>query len=399
MGKLRLKIDIWRLVIELLIISIFFENVKIVSVMGTAFKPTHIVFLMAILAGIYQRYVPKRDMAAGVLFLLLPCLPLYRINDKMEWFKSYVIYAMLLFFLIFAFRRFVVEFKKNYKHYIKILVYVIAFTQVLGVIQFICMNFLNFFFLRDVFGTFEYQRNIFNMANGFYRSYSVYHEPSFFGLVTITSVTVLFTLGKQVFSPRQYNILIGLCILAVFVSLSASCLIIFLILLIMHQFVENRDVRVKIISIMALGIVLFVLALSTNLLSPVMRLFTEVNRVNSSGYERITTQWMYVVKTLQNYPLLGRGLGQEGNVDAVGTIGMYSSINNSLAGVVVNFGLGSIFIYGTLIINGIKRVMYKKKWILICMAVFGIYASTGAYVSVDTFNMVVILVTTGNMLE
>lgn len=398
MEKAKLKVDVWRLIIELLIISVFFENVKIVSVMGTAFKPTHIVLIIAIIAGICQRYVLKRDLAIGIFYLILPCLPLYRINDKIEWFKSYAIYVMIVLFLIFAFRRFLEKFKSNFKHYTKLLIYIIALTQILGVVQFICMNFFHYFFLRDVFGSFEYQRNIFNMSSGFYRAYSVYHEPSFFGLVTLTSIAIMFSVGKELFSQRQYSLFLILNVLAVFVSLSASCLIIFLILLVVHTFVMDETTVNKAISVVLLIAALLVLAFSTNLLAPVRRLFTEVNLENSSGYERTVTQWRYVQKTMEYFPFLGRGLGQEGNVDVIGKIGLYSAINNALAGIVVNLGLSSLFFYIPLLWRGVRDCSLLKKCLVPVITILGIYASTGAYISVDTFNMVILLCCVENVM-
>lgn len=395
MGVCRLKIRTWNIIICLLIISVFFENMKIISVMGTAFKPTHIVFLLAILTGIAGGYVKKSDMLIGLFSLLLPCFSLYRINNKMEWFKSYVIYVIIICFLIFSFRKFINAFKKNYCRYIKLLLGLIALTQVLGIIQFICMNFFGYFFLRNFFGTFEYQTNIFNMSNGFYRAYSVYHEPSFFGLVTLTAAAIIFCIGKAIYSRKTYIVLLVLDIAAVFVSLSASCLIIFLILVTIQQFIKGKSKLKNILSVFLLVIVLSFLALNTTILSPVMRLFTEINLENSSGYERTTTQIMYVQRTLQYYPILGRGLGQQGAVDAVGQIGLYSAINNALAGIIVNFGLTSLFFYIPLFRQAAIKAKNDKRWIPIIVTIIGIYASTGAYISVDTFNMVVLLCTTG----
>lgn len=395
MVKSKFSINVWKLVIIILIVSVLFENMKIVSVLGSSFKITHIVLIIAILAGLRQRIVRQRDFLIGVFLLILPCLPLYRINDKTEWFKSYVIYAMLILFLVFAYRRTILEFKKYYKGYVRLLLSIIAITQILGIIQFICMNYFNYFFLLDVFGSLAFQKNIFNMYNGFYRAFSIYHEPSFFGLVTLTGVTVLFLVGKKVCSLHVYRALLILSILAVLVSLSASCLVIFLVLIIFKQFIEKKPSKTKIVSISVLFCALTYLALYTSLLSPVMRLFTETNRVNSSGYERTTTQWMYVKKTMWNYPILGRGIGQQGNVDAVGIIGLYPAINNSLAGIVVNFGLSSLCIILPLVIGAIKKIKIDKIWILIVITIVGIYASTGAYISVDTFNMVILLCAVG----
>lgn len=393
------KLKKWHIVISLLIISILFENMKLFGIMGTSFKPTHIVFLLAIIIGMSDRYVRARDVLIGVMFLLLPCLPLYRISDEVEWLKSYVIYALLISFFVFAFRGFLNEIREHPNYYIKLFVRTVSVAQILGIIQFISMNWFNYFFLRDIFGRFEYQTNIFNMTKGFYRAYSVFHEPSFFGLVTICSITVLFLAGKRVFKNKEYMILLVLNIVSVFVSLSATCLISFLVLITIQQFVKDAPIAAKISSVLALGVVIITVSMSTTLMSPVMRLVTEVNRENSSGYERITTQIMYVKRTLQYYPLLGRGIGQEGDVDAVGTIGLYSATHNALAGIVVNFGLSALFIILPLLLQVIKKIRNNSIWAIVLACIVCIYASTGAYISVDTFNMVIIVISIGLAIE
>ncbi len=393
MSRNSFVIQPWPWIISLIIIGVLCENIKIFDVMGAPFKLDHIIFLLAIIVtGIH---IKLKRLFAGILLIVLPCLCLYRIGDKGEWLKSYIGYLFLVTFLIFVFPKFLREFKRNHTYYLRLLLKTIAFAQILGVIQFFCMNLFNVFFLQDVFGVFQFHKNVFDMTNGLYRTFSVYHEPSFFGLVTITSITTLFVAERTILTRREFAFFGILNLLSVFISLSASCMLIALTLLFFYQFIMRKNILIKVLFMLVVAGGIVGMAYFTQVLAPVQRIH-EIGIENSSGYERITSQWLYVKKTLQYYPLLGRGIGQEGNVDAVGIVGLYSAMHNSLAGVIVHFGLSALLFVLPLISLLAGKLKSNPLWGLITVAILGIYVSTGAYLSVDTFCMVILLVAVGN---
>ena len=104
-----------------------------------------------------------------------------------------------------------------------------------------------------------------------------------------------------------------------------------------------------------------------------------------------------MVSTFNYYPLFGRGLGQEGNVDAVGVIGLYEGVNNSIFGIFVNFG-SCAFIYMLFFVNFImNKIKNNRDYLLLIVALFGIYASTGAYLALDTFVVLIIVLFVGDL--
>ena len=86
-------------VIRAIIVSILFENMQIISIMGAGFKLLHLILILCILRQLITRPLKLKALTLGIIFLLIPVLPLYRINDIVEWFKSYVIYVILVLFL------------------------------------------------------------------------------------------------------------------------------------------------------------------------------------------------------------------------------------------------------------------------------------------------------------
>ena len=109
-----------RIMVQSFILCILLENVKIFDVMGASIKPIHVVMILSSLYCIVFEKMYIRDISIGMLFLALPLLPLYRINDLTEWLKSYVIYALMCVFLATAMRYFIAEIQVNYKKHLKL---------------------------------------------------------------------------------------------------------------------------------------------------------------------------------------------------------------------------------------------------------------------------------------
>ena len=268
-------------------------------------------------------------------------------------------------------------------------------TQILGIIQFALANGLHTFFLDNIFGRFQYSPNQYDMMFGFYRSYSLYIEPSFFGWVINLSITVLLFSNKTIISKKKRIRRLIISIMALLCTLSTTAFFFLLIILFVY-ILSLKKVRKYVFPIMIGALIaFFCLWEFTNILAPLKRL-TSINNVGSSGYERIVAPWNYVKAVMKTHPLFGRGLGQEGNVDSIGTIGKFGGVHNALFGIVVNFGLMSFIFFGIFIVNSYKKYLVNKKIVLLCFAIVAMYASTGSYLSLDTFFFLIVMLATIN---
>lgn len=390
------------LIIFFMIIAIAFENFTIIQIFNAPIKLTHIVFIIGIIGSIYLRAVKKSfsliQIMAISFFITIPIIPLYRIADTNEFLKTYVVYLIMLFFIVFAYTDLSKKFRLNYNLYIYLFLYIVVFIQILGVIQFISMNYFGYFFLEGIWGQYQFHTSIFGMQFGLYRAYSIFHEPSVFGWITTTSFAICEYLRKNLYlSTSKYLFLQLFNIIAVVVSLSASALIILLFVFGISILLEIKK-PAKFFSLITLSVVFtFILWKYTVLFNSLDRVGNEINTSNSSGYERLNTPWQYLVSTIQEYPIFGRGLGQEGNIDAVGIIGLYEGVNNSLFGIFVNFGLSALFFITILLFYFFKKSRNSRDYLLLVSALFGMYISTGAYLSLDTFVILIFVLFIGDL--
>ncbi len=386
-----------RIIVRCLILCIILENVKLFDIMGAAIKPIHIVIILASIYCIVCERMYLKDIAIGTLFLALPLLPIFRINDLTEWLKSYVIYALMCVFLATAMRYVIAEVQVNYKKHLKLLLVTIALTQILGVIQFVCMNFFDYFWLRNIWGEYQFHRNQFGMSYGFYRAYSLFYEPSVFAWVTFTSFALLLFFEKKTISPKARMAFLILDVVAMACSLSAAGFTIMLVIMFIFIFVRTPNLyrRLKGLFFVLLGIAAVIML--TDILKPLKRIFIELSIPGMSGYERVITPILYAKEALYNYPLFGRGLGQEGYVDAVGVIGRYATVHNSIFGIVMCFGFSSVFLFIPAITYAVKRIKENPYWILLAINIAGIYISNGGFCSLDTFLFLIIIVAFGTV--
>lgn len=382
-------------IIKGLIFCIIFQNVKLFSVLGAELKPVHFFVILAILYCMIAKPIKPRHFLVGICFLILPVLPLYRINDVMEWLKSYVIYVLICLFFTFAIRHFIAEFKKNYNNYIMLTLNVILFMQVLGIIQFISMNLFGYFLFQDFWGRFQFHYSQFGMSGGLYRAYSLFYEPSVFAWVSNTSLAITLFCDKNIMTNERKVVYAMFSMVAIACTLSASGLVITLVLCGVYILLKSKNPDKIISSCFAVLFVVLALLVFTDVLNPLTRIFRELQTPNTSGYERIVTPILYMGKVFENFPLFGRGLGQEGGVDIIGTIGRYSAVHNSIVGVIVCFGLSSLLFYIPAITYSVKRIKANRSWLLLLIAIFGIYISNGAFCSLDLFMFLILLVAVG----
>lgn len=386
-----------RIVIILLIISLVTENIRIISILGGDIKLPHIACILGIVIVLSKKIIIKFNyFVMFILFSMLPILPLYRISDKLEWIKTYVNYVLILLFLIFALPPLIKKFNDNYKRFYTLIIYIIVSIQLLAIVQFILMNYFDYFFLKDVFGIFQFHKSSFGMQNGYYRAYSVFHEPSVLGWVCTSSVAFLLFNGELTFSNKKIWGFQILNIITILLTVSASALCILMSIIVINLLIKKiSSIKFWIIGL-GLTLSLVLLNIFTNVLEPLSRISNELFTENTSGYERINVPLQYMAQTLKYYPFLGRGIGQEGWGDKVGVIGNYSAINNSIIGVVVNFGLSSILIYLTAFNLLYEKIKTNRKWWILSINLFGIYLSTGAYISLDIFVYLVITIFVGS---
>ena len=388
---------IWDFLIISSILCIPLGNLKIFSVVGAGFKIMHVIIILAILMSIFERPIVKKNrFYSGVLLSVLPLFQLLYINDFTEWAKTYFVYILIVFFVVIAWENYSDYFNLNKIKYTKIILNVIAFTQILGVIQFVLMNFFNIFWLNNIFGSFQYTPNQYEMHSNFYRAYSLFLEPSFFGWVCNIGLAILFFCKDQFdLKKTKTSIYMILDLAALFCTLSTSAILFFIIIIVSYLVVGRKLSINKIITII-ICIIMFMLAWNfTSLFTPLKRLST-ISSVGTSGYQRTAGAFEYVKATMKNFPIFGRGMGQEGNVDVIGIIGKQSGIHNSLAGIVATFGLTSI-VYYTIGIYAIKkRITYERNWFVLFVAIMGMYTSTGSFVSLDTFIYVILIFMIGD---
>ncbi len=382
-------------IVKSTIVCIALENVKIISIAGAALKPIHLVLALAAVYCMLIKPVPLKHIAWGTFFLVLPVLPIYRIGDVGEWAKSYLVYAIMCLFITYAMKHFIAEFKRDTKKYVRLMLNIIVILEILGIIQFVMMNLFEVFFLRDFWGIFQFHHSQFGKSGGLYRAYSLFYEPSFFAWICNTSIATCLFFNDDTISKnrRIFNILLSL--VAVMCSLASSGIAIALVIFAVFILVRSKNPLKIIGSVLAAGIVVLLIAAFTDLLAPLNRIFTEIKTPNTSGYERLVTPIMYMKKALQYFPLFGRGLGQEGDVDPIGVIGLYPGVQNSIFGIVVWFGLSSLFFYIPAFVYCVRRLKENRRWLIVLTMIFSIYISNGAFCSPDLFMFLVLLVSIG----
>lgn len=384
------KINVEAVFIVLIIISLALENFKLFTIMGASFKPIQAVAAFAVVYCFLFHAIDVKKIMWTIAFLAIPLAPLYRISDKTEFFKTYVIYAIIVVFVCFALPHLKKTFCENPKMYLSVFNTVITVLCILGIVQFILMNAFDIMFLEGIFGTFQFHFSATTIQSGFYRAYSLFHEPSYFGWVLDIALAINLIMLEKKLEPRKILFIIML-IITIILTISSSALWIMAMVLIAYLFsIRKININMVIGALIVVGILIVVVALIdvSFITNSMTRLFREINTENTSGYERITTPIEYIKATMQNYPLFGRGFGQEGNIDKVGTIGQYKVVNNSVFGSVVILGLTSIVYYVWLAKQFFGKAFTKEtrmKRILMFVAILGMYFSTGAFLSFDTF--------------
>ena len=385
------KINVGGIFIVLIIISLALENFKLFTVMDAAFKPIQIVAFFAVIYFALFRGISAKKIVGAILFLVIPLLPLYRIDDQREFIKSYAIYAIIVLFVVFALPHLKEEFKKSSQSYIGVFNVVIMVVSVLGIAQFITMNLFGFDFLDGIFGSFlAVAQATHAQGSNFYRAISLFSEPSYFGWVLGVALAINLVLLKKEKTPKRI-VTIVVILIAILTTMSSSAFWITAMIFFVYL-VSIKKINVNTVFIAIAGVLAIILAIAlfdfSFLVNSMSRLFKEIGVETSSGYFRLIYPIDYVKVVLTEFPLFGRGLGQTGDADIIGKIVGNHGVHNSLFGVVGIFGFTSVFYIVWLVKQffGSKFDKFTRAdRILLFASTIGMYASTGAAVSFDTF--------------
>ena len=328
-------------------ISIVFSNTFIFSLIGAKVQLSHIIVLLMILTLILSKSRVKCEpMIVAAILMVLPLAPLYRINDYMEFFKSYVMYLTILF-LVFIYFNSIKNEPDVLKRVLKNFCIVMFCMEIYGIIQFALVNIAGIETLYNVFGNHQFLTQIETQFWGIRRASSLFYEPSIFGVMCDLEFMCLLILKKiNIIKKKYYYLFIAICVAAVGVSISTSAYIMMLIILIL-DLALNKDILDKNRCLIIASLVITMIVLTFSGDSILIKTIGRIKMINVEGYstyERLSVPVQLLNRTMSIYPLFGRGLGQEGNVDAVGQIGSYSSPQNSLVAIGVTFGLSSILV-------------------------------------------------------
>lgn len=392
-----------RFLVIFIIISLFFENVRLFSLFGGVIKVSHVAMILAILYGFFCFSHTVKTYIGLLFFLVLPLIPLYRINNIGGFLGSYVNYAIIVLFVCFALRITQKAFCRDVVFYLSFYNVIVSIAAVLAIIQFIMMNLFGVFWLDGFWGSFQFHHSSYGMEMGFYRAYAVFHEPSYLGFVCNLGIAINLAVPATMYkNSKRRMFFIALYVISVFCTVSASALLVMAVLFAVYCVFSPKPQKKTLIIITLFILTMIIIFLVIAILDidvPVLdmlfeRLFQESGREGTSAYERLRSPVEYVKKTFTYYPFFGRGIGQEGNVDAVGTIGRFKGIHNSLYGIVVTFGLSSV-VFAVWFIKEFFTAKFKGKYfgtrVILFLSLIGMYMSTGSYMSGDTFILVIIV--------
>lgn len=391
--------DRWSILLTLVFISILFENLSLFKIGGASFKLYHIVAIIGIIiALIDQVSITLNSIILYIIFILLPWLPLYRINDLKGFFNTYIIYLLFSTFVLLCYRELRKVFVKNIYYCCKMCKITCGIIVIYGILQFVFDNTLNNSILRYPFGRFTFQKLNPGTVFNYLRTQSIFHEPSYFGIICCLFIAIgLFINSSSIsYSVKFHNSYFILLIIGVAISFS-SAMYYALALIYIAYFLTNKDFKFNNIIMLFCFCILVFFILSFTGLSKIFNRISEVGKEGTSGFERIISPLQYIQKTMVEYPLFGRGMGQEGNVDRVGIIGTYMAVNNSVFGIVVIFGLSSVIFIVSALFAIIKTSKSNKRVFIIFAFLFAMYFSTGAFLSFDTYFIMIICLLSTNV--
>jgi hypothetical protein len=364
-----------------------FSNIKFFTLIGASIQPVHFIYIFLILLTIKNVGLIS-NLGHLSFYIIFPFFSFFNVTSTIEFLKTYVIYLLILISFLYILP-FVLTFPKRIlENIISIFIFVSFILGFFGIIQFIFINFYNNFYFYNFFGPLQFHPHYIDILFGFYRSTSVYLEPSFFGWVTLTNFTFILYLTKKKIIQLQLFLIIGLFqILFVLVTLSASTIISFgFIIISFFLFNIKRPLIFSILFSLIIFISIYTILIYSNYFD-VLRLDT-IFIPGSSGFRRIILPLINTIEVLSIYPIIGRGLGQIGIPSDILINSEY--IYNGILSLIYTFGLSTlIFLFP--IFKSIKKTLKEDKDSgLLLLNLILIYFSTGELFGFNTVTIIIL---------
>lgn len=353
-------------------ICLFLSNIKLVSVFDHGFRPMEL--LLPICSFVFLLSQKRIKGFVGFLFFsIFPLLSLFNVVSGSNFFFSYALYFLEIFFL-FAFATNIDGISPYRREAMIRLTFQLMFVCVVfGAVQFVFANVFRTKIFYNFLGNFQYHPNYENELAGITRACSIFYEPSVFGwmCVFVYALNEFINIGQNKMFYRIF-LMVGIAI-----SFSSSAIVGLGGLILFASFTSKKG-RIFGIFVLLAGILL-ILVSNTNIFS-FLRLNT-VGTEGSSGYNRLTYPIDATIQTFKVYPLFGRGLGQIGIYDS--KIKNYSDVFNAVFGIFVTFGLSGLFIYLFLFKYFAKWMMVNRTSMVFCYTIIFLLLSNGSFVTLE----------------
>lgn len=363
-----------RILLKILIYSLYFINIQFFFIGSVAIKPIHFFGLIYLIV-FMVRQVPVKTILVFLLLSLVVLVGISNAVDEIDFLKSFVLFiislALLLFgpklIATFSYKEKIDFFKHVFNSYRLVVFY--------GLLQFILKNVFGSDLLYNNLGSFQFHPHYHNDLFGYSRATSVFYEPSVFGWVTnlVICALVIFRdkigMERKTFLNSLFIYLIGLL-----VSLSSSAFASFFLLAVVYFMIKNRS---KVIFIILFLPIIF---LGLGLLTPYFRL-SEIGTENTSGYARVIWPFLNLVEVFEHYPGLGRGLGQFGVED--NNLLYDGVIHNSVFGFLITFGFSSVILIYFAFIRLLNHIKHDLLWLVPWICLFSIFSTTGSFLSLE----------------
>jgi hypothetical protein len=262
----------------------------------------------------------------------------------------------------------------------KILFFKFIFTSycyviIYGLVQFFFINVFSLDILYNNFGIFQYHPHFQNDLFGLSRATSIFYEPSVFAWATNLIIVLFVYLRKNLqFKKNKYYLYLFIYFSGLLVTISSSGFLTFSFLLLFYYL----SYKASILRNLVIFIPFF--AFLVTVLYPFFRL-DEIAEQNTSGYARLFFPFLNLLEVLNKYLFFGRGLGQFGVDDS--SLNYDGVIHNSVLGIIITFGLSSIFYLMIFFIKIKKYYILSKKSIILWVNLILIFFSTGSFLSLE----------------
>jgi hypothetical protein len=341
-----------------------------------------------------------------LLFILLPLwiLSCFEIGKRYKlesiiWLSFFIVYPLTNFYTVSS----VPEFLKTYMQFLLcVFVFFILYNSrpviqnegllsAIRIAQFILLSFLlvqyimvvkfNQNWLYNPWGPFSWQYQLRRDEYNFFRMKGFYLEPSYVAFVMFSLFITRYILEGQI---TRINLVFSLASLF-FINSSFGFLAFSVIIpLILFFRLKGRN-RIYFLS----AAVLVALVLSPTLIQNFIAA-TKLNNLGTEGYTSAYTRWIFpinlVLYIFSNGFIMGYGMGQLdpiiSNFDLIIIDSGEAGVSNSLASLLIYFGISSLLLITYLLFKFFRGDNYRKIFIvffLVCLS------NTGAFNTIEFF--------------